>query len=300
MNAAALDELRPQLRGAVSTSPADLQAHSRDESTPSGALPSAVVYASCRDDVVKVLRWSGRHQVPVIPFGKGTSIEGHVVPSGSEVCLDLSAMNQILEVEPDGMYAMVQPGVTRSELDDALRYSGLFFPVDPGADASLGGMAATGASGTTTVRYGGMRANTLALEVVLGTGEVLRLGRPVAKSSSGYDLKDLFVGSAGTLGVITELVVRLHPRPDLVEAQRAYFADIAGAVSAATAIHRQRAPGRPAGTPGHGVLGSAEPALRYRPAGAPRAVRRATPDDPGGAARRSGTGPEPTAVLRGQ
>jgi D-lactate dehydrogenase (cytochrome) len=145
-------------------------------------------------------------------------------------------MNQVVSIQPDNFLAVVQPGITRTALNEALRYTGLFFPVDPGADASLGGMAATNASGTTTVRYGGMRHNTVALEVVLANGEVLRLGRPVRKTSSGYDLKDLFIGSAGTLGVITELTVQLHPVPEHIHTLRVFFPSILAAAQAAYAI----------------------------------------------------------------
>jgi D-lactate dehydrogenase (cytochrome) len=145
-------------------------------------------------------------------------------------------MNQVLSIQPENFQAVVQPGVTPTALNTALRYTGLFFPVDPGADASLGGMAATNASGTTTVRYGGMRPNTLALQVVLANGEILRLGRPVFKTSSGYDLKDLFIGSSGTLGVITELTVRLHPLPDHVHTLRVFFPSITAAAEAAYAV----------------------------------------------------------------
>jgi D-lactate dehydrogenase (cytochrome) len=145
-------------------------------------------------------------------------------------------MNQVVSIQPENFLAVVQPGITRTALNTALRYTGLFFPVDPGADASLGGMAATNASGTTTVRYGGMRQNTLALEVVLANGEVLRLGRPVRKTSSGYDLKDLFVGSSGTLGVITEVTVRLHPIPEHVHTLRVFFPSVIEAAQAAYSV----------------------------------------------------------------
>jgi len=157
-------------------------------------------------------------------------------PDVPVLSLDLSRMNQVVRIQPENFLAVVQPGITRMALNEALRYTGLFFPVDPGADASLGGMAATNASGTTTVRYGGMRQNTVALEVVLANGEVLRLGRPVRKTSSGYDLKDLFIGSAGTLGVITELTVQLHPVPEHIHTLRVFFPSILAAAQAAYAI----------------------------------------------------------------
>lgn len=157
-------------------------------------------------------------------------------PDTPVLSLDLSRMNQVVHIQPENFLAVVQPGITRMALNEALRYTGLFFPVDPGADASLGGMAATNASGTTTVRYGGMRQNTVALEVVLANGEVLRLGRPVRKTSSGYDLKDLFIGSAGTLGVITELTVQLHPVPEHIHTLRVFFPSILAAAQAAYAI----------------------------------------------------------------
>jgi D-lactate dehydrogenase (cytochrome) len=161
----------------------------------------------------------------LIPFGAGISFEGALVPADPAapmVSLDLSRMNQIVSIQPENYLEVVQPGVTRTALNTALRHTGLFFPVDPGADASLGGMASTNASGTTTVRYGGMRQNTLALQVVVANGDVLQLGRPVHKNSSGYDLKDLFIGSAGTLGVITELTVRLHPIPEHMHTLRVH------------------------------------------------------------------------------
>ena len=225
--------------GKVSTSPSVLEQHGRDENFPEVRPPLAVAYAESREDVQTVLEWCRTQRIPLIPFGAGTSLEGALVPAHPGVpilSLDLSRMNQVVSIQPDNFLAVVQPGITRTALNEALRYSGLFFPVDPGADASLGGMAATNASGTTTVRYGGMRQNTVALEVVLANGEVLRLGRPVRKTSSGYDLKDLFIGSAGTLGIITELTVQLHPVPEHIHTLRVFFPSILAAAQAAYAI----------------------------------------------------------------
>lgn len=235
-----LAELRAQLSADnVTTNASVLESHGRDENFPEVRLPLAVAYAEQLEDVQTVLAWCRAHQVALIPFGAGTSLEGALVPAdptSPSISLDLSRMNKVLSIQPENFLAVVQPGVTRTALNAALRYSGLFFPVDPGADASLGGMAATNASGTTTVRYGGMRANTLALQVVLANGEVLRLGRPVFKTSSGYDLKDLFIGSSGTLGVITELTVRLHPVPEHVHTLRVFFPSITAAAEAAYAV----------------------------------------------------------------
>ena len=225
--------------GKVSTSPSVLEQHGRDENFPDVRPPLAVVYAESREDVQTVLEWCRTWHIPLIPYGAGTSLEGALVPARADVpvlSLDLSRMNQVVSIQPDNFLAVVQPGMTRTALNEALRYTGLFFPVDPGADASLGGMAATNASGTTTVRYGGMRQNTVALEVVLANGEVLRLGRPVRKTSSGYDLKDLFIGSSGTLGIITELTVQLHPVPEHVHTLRVFFPSILAAAQAAYAI----------------------------------------------------------------
>jgi D-lactate dehydrogenase (cytochrome) len=236
----ALKQLQALLKsGQVSTSPSVLEQHGRDENFPEVRPPLAVAYAESREDVQTVLEWCRTWRVPLIPFGAGTSLEGALVPARPDIpvlSLDLSRMNQVVSIQPDNFLAVVQPGVTRTALNEALRYTGMFFPVDPGANASLGGMAATNASGTTTVRYGGMRQNTVALEVVLASGEVLRLGRPVRKTSSGYDLKDLFIGSAGTLGVITELTVQLHPLPEHIHTLRVFFPSILAAAQAAYAI----------------------------------------------------------------
>ncbi len=234
---AAIDHLRALLgEDKLSTHPSVLEAHGRDENFPDVRLPMAVAYAEQTADIQAVLAWCREQHVPVIPFGAGTSLEGALVPASRDmpvVSLDLSRMNRVLSIQPENFLAVVQPGITRSALNAALRHTGLCFPVDPGADASLGGMAATNASGTTTVRYGGMRQNTLALEVVLANGEVLELGRPVRKSSSGYDLKDLFIGSSGTLGVITELTVRLHPVAEHVHTLRVFFPSVGQAAEAA-------------------------------------------------------------------
>lgn len=228
-----LQRLLPQK---VSTAPAELETHGKDESYPLHRSPIAVVYAENLSDIQTTLSWARQQGVPVIPFGAGTSLEGHVVPQGSALSLDLSRMNRVLEVRPGDFLAVAEPGLTRKALNEALKGTGLFFPVDPGADASLGGMAATNASGTTTVRYGSMRQNVLALQVVLASGEVLELGRGVRKTSAGYDLKDLFIGSEGTLGLITRLTLRLHPIPEHVHTLRVFFENLFDTAQAAYAI----------------------------------------------------------------
>ncbi len=231
-----IESLKDRLGAKVSTNPSVLDAHGRDENYPETMPPLAVVFAESARDVQDVLAWARGHNTPVIPFGAGTSLEGHLVPRAPVISLDLSRMNHILKIYPEDFLVEVEPGVTRTALDAALRHSGLFFPVDPGADASLGGMAATNASGTTTVKYGGMRQNVAALEVVLANGEALQVGRNVRKTSSGYDLKDLFVGSAGTLGVITRLTLRLHPVPPHVHTLRVFFPNLTTAAEASYAI----------------------------------------------------------------
>ncbi|MDR5682696.1 MAG: FAD-binding oxidoreductase [Armatimonadota bacterium] len=220
----------------VSTTESVLDQHGRDEGYPESRRPVAVAFAEDVADVRRVLAVAREHRVAVIPFGAGTSLEGALVPTGPAISLDLRRMDRIVEVVAEDLAAVVEPGLTYQALNRALRPRGLFFPVDPGADASLGGMAATNASGTMTVRYGGMRANVLALQVVLANGEVLELGRAVRKSSSGYDLRDLFVGSEGTLGVITQLTVKLHPLPAHVHTLRAFFPSVEHAAQTAYAI----------------------------------------------------------------
>lgn len=220
----------------VSVSPSVLEQHSQDESYHRGPLPDAVVFPESCADVVKIVQYAAQNRIPLIPFGAGTSLEGHVIPVRGGISIDTIRMNRILEVRPQDFLVRVQPGVRRSQLNEHLKRYGLFFPVDPGADASLGGMAATNASGTTTVRYGAMRDNVRSLQVVLADGRVIQTSSLAAKSSSGYNLTGLFVGSEGTLGVITELWIKLYGIPEKHVAARARFPDIESCVNAATSI----------------------------------------------------------------
>ncbi|HEX5247065.1 MAG TPA: FAD-linked oxidase C-terminal domain-containing protein [Gaiellaceae bacterium] len=213
-----------------------LDQHGADLSYHEPHRPDVVVYAESTEEVTAVLAFANEGGVPVVPFGAGTSLEGHVIPLHGGISLDLTRMNGVFAVRPDDLTATVQAGVTRSQLEAAVGPHGLWFPVDPGADATLGGMAATNASGTTTVRYGGMRAHVLALEVVLADGRVVRTGTRAVKTSAGYNLTELFVGSEGTLGVITELTLRLHPIPDHIVVARAAFPTVEAACRAAAGI----------------------------------------------------------------
>jgi D-lactate dehydrogenase (cytochrome) len=198
--------------------------------------PDAVVFPTSTREVAAILSHANEAGVAVVPFGAGTSVEGHVIPVRGGISIDLTRMDRILAVRPADLTTTVQPGVTREALNRKLGEAGLFFPVDPGADASLGGMAATNASGTTTVRYGGMRAQVLALEVVLADGSVVRTGSRARKTSAGFDLTSLFVGSEGTLGVITELTLRVHGIPEHVVAARVSFPDLEAACRTAAAL----------------------------------------------------------------
>ena len=210
--------LRERLSERFSTAQAVRDQHGRDESPYPTTPPDAVVFAESTDDVIAVVRACNEHATPVIAFGAGSSVEGHFLAFEGGVCLDLSRMNRVLEIDAENMTATVQAGATRTQLNTECRHLGLFFPIDPGADASLGGMAATRASGTNAVRYGTMRENTLSLTVVTAEARLLRTSRITKKSSAGYDLTRIFVGSEGTLGIITEVTVRLYPQPETIAA----------------------------------------------------------------------------------
>lgn len=227
---ALLDELRAIAGSGVSTAPAVREHHSRGESHHPAALPDAVVFPETNEDVQAVVRACAAHRCPIVAFGAGSSLEGHVNPVRGGVSIDMTRMNRILRVSADDLDATVQAGVTRKQLDRHLRSSGLIFHLDPGADATIGGMAATRASGTTAVRYGTMREAVLGLAVVLADGRLIHTGGRARKSSSGYDLTKLFVGSEGTLGIITEVTVRLHGRPEAIAAATCHFETIENAV----------------------------------------------------------------------
>jgi D-lactate dehydrogenase (cytochrome) len=228
--AAMLEALRAQFGARCSTALAVREQHGRDESPIDAPPPEAVVYCESTEEVAAVVKLADQYAVPVIPFGVGSSLEGHLLAVQGGVSIDLSRMNKIVAVQPEDLTVTVQAGVTRMQLNNEIRHTGLFFPIDPGADASLGGMSATRASGTNAVRYGTMRENVLGLTVVTASGEVIHTGTRARKSSAGYDLTRLLVGSEGTLGVMTEVTLRLYPLPEAISAATCTFPSIDAAV----------------------------------------------------------------------
>jgi len=240
--AALIEALQARLGTRCSTALVVREQHGRDESAFDVPPPGAVVFAQSTEEVAFVVRLAAQHQVPIIPFGVGTSLEGHLLAVQGGISLDVGQMNQVLSINAEDLTVTVQPGVTRTQLNAAVKSTGLFFPIDPGADATLGGMAATRASGTNAVRYGTMRENVLALEVVTASGEVIRTGTLAKKSSAGYDLTRLMVGSEGTLGVITEVSVKLYPLPEAVMAATCCFPTLADAVNTTIQIIQMGVP----------------------------------------------------------
>ena len=233
-----IEHLKTLVSGSVSTNETILDQHGRDESAIPPVRPSAVVMPRSTEEVSKVIKYCNTEKIPVVAFGAGSSLEGHVLPLFGGISLDLTEMNRIIEIKSDDLVVRVEPGVHRMALNEKLATQGLFFSVDPGADATLGGMASTGAAGTTTVRYGAMRDNVLALTAVMADGTVIRTGRETRKLSAGYDLTRLLVGSEGTLAVITELTLRVFGIPEKMAAAIVRFPTLSNGVTAATAIVR--------------------------------------------------------------
>ncbi len=226
-----IEALQARFGGRCSTAQAVREQHGRDESAYTAVPPpAAVVFAENTQDVADAVKLAAAHRVPVIPFGVGSSLEGHLLAVQGGISIDVSRMDQVLSVNAEDLTITVQPGITRLAVNAAVKSEGLFFPIDPGADASIGGMAATRASGTNAVRYGTMRENVLALEVVTASGEIIRTGTRAKKSSAGYDLTRLMVGSEGTLGVITEVSLKLYPLPEAISAATCSFPTIEAAV----------------------------------------------------------------------
>ena len=237
-----IEALRERFADRLSTAEAVCEHHGRDESPYEAMPPDAVVYALSTEEVAWVAAHCHAYHVALIPYGTGSSLEGHLLAVQGGVTLDLSRMDQIVAVHPEDFTATVQAGVTRQQLNDQIRDTGLFFPIDPGANASLGGMAATRASGTNAVRYGTMRENVVSLKVVTADGRIIETGSRARKSSAGYDLTRMFVGSEGTLGIITEVTVRLYPQPEAISAAICNFPDLPSAVRSVIEIIQMGVP----------------------------------------------------------
>ncbi len=240
--AAMLQALRDHFGDRCSTATSVCEQHGRDESAYPITPPEVVVFCESTDDVAAVVKLAEANAVPVIPYGVGSSLEGHTLAVQGGVCIDLGRMNRVLRVNPDDLTVTVQAGVTREQVNREIRDTGLFFPIDPGANASIGGMAATRASGTNAVRYGTMRENVLGLTVVTASGEVIQTGSRAKKSAAGYDLTRLFIGSEGTLGVMTEITLKLYPLPEAVSAAICTFPSIDAAVRATIQIIQMGVP----------------------------------------------------------
>src|SRR6476659_5098858 len=227
---ALLDELRTVFCHRLQTGDAIREQHGKSEAHFTPMPPQAVVFANSTEDVAALVTICMAHGTPIIPYGAGTSIEGNTLAVRGGVCVDLSGMDAIVAVNTEDFDCVVQAGVRREQLNEYLRDQGLFFPIDPGANATIGGMASTRASGTNAVRYGTMREAVLGLTVVTADGRVIRTSRRARKSSAGYDLTRLFVGSEGTLGIITEVTLRLHPIPESISSAVCAFETLKGAV----------------------------------------------------------------------
>jgi D-lactate dehydrogenase (cytochrome) len=234
--AAVIDRLAALVGARATTARGILDQHGRSEAYHASQPPDVVVFPETTQEVTQIVKLCADVGMPIVPFGAGTSLEGNTAAVAGGLCLDFSRMNRIIKLNDKDMDVVVQPGITRKQLNAQLRDSGLFFPIDPGADASIGGMASTRASGTMAVRYGTMKDNVMALEVVLPDGRVIRTGRRARKSAAGYDLTRLFVGSEGTLGIITEITLKLHPWPQAISSAVCSFATLHDAVETAIEI----------------------------------------------------------------
>ena len=236
MNEIVQTELKKIFNGRFSTSESTRSNYARGEDTYNPILSKAVVFPETNEEVSQILKICNEHKIPVVPFGTGTSLEGHVVGNQNGITISLEKMNKVISVNAEDFDCRVQANVTRKQLNEYLREDGVFFPIDPGADAALGGMASTSASGTMAVKYGTMRTVVSGLTVVLPNGDIIKTGARAKKSSAGYNLTNLFIGSEGTLGIITEVQLRLSPIPESIMSAVCYFPDLDSAVKTAQEV----------------------------------------------------------------